>query len=45
MESGKQTEFIYTDFSKAFNSLNNPVLIEILLSYNISDYLILLDLV
>lgn len=41
MESGKQTVVTYTDFSKAFDSVNHPVLIEKLKLDNISYYLIL----
>lgn len=39
-ESGKQTDVIYTYFSKAFHSVKNPVFIEKFKFYGISDYLI-----
>lgn len=40
MESGIQTDVNYTDFSKAFDSVNHSVLYEKLKTYGLSDHLL-----
>ncbi|KAL4152733.1 hypothetical protein QTP88_000566 [Uroleucon formosanum] len=40
MESGIQTDVIYTDFSKAFDSVNHSVLIAKLKAYGLPDHLL-----
>jgi hypothetical protein len=40
MESGKQTDVIYTDFSKAFDLVNHSVLIAKLRLFGLTDPLI-----
>jgi hypothetical protein len=40
IESGIQTDVIYTDFSKAFDSVNHSVLIAKLKTYGITDQLL-----
>jgi sarcosine oxidase/L-pipecolate oxidase len=37
MESGEQTDVIYTDFSRAFNSVNHSILIAKLRLFSLTD--------